>query len=199
MARMLSSDTRAANASPFARSRWLLHTLLLGAVGAGMVHIAVLLLLPSFSDNSVWSRVAAAMDPYEPARLDRPGIPGIVISNPDPLFQTVGCRFNLDDGLIRFQTEGEVPYWSVSIYDRVGANVYSFNDRSSANGNLDFVVLTPAQTSEVRREVPTELQASSFIETDAAEGLAVIRAFVPDDTWVPAANAFLGGLTCKPV
>lgn len=177
----------------------LAYAIALGLVGAGIVHVAVLLLLPSYSDNNVLSRVAAISEPYEPIRLDRPGVPGLTLGDPDPLFQVVGCRFDLNDGLIRFRTEGEAPYWSVSIYDRSGANVYSFNDRSTTGGGLDFVVLTPAQTTDVRKEVPVELESSNFIETDATEGMAVIRAFVPDQTWSPAVNAFLDALTCKPV
>lgn len=177
----------------------LLHALVLGLVGAGMVHIAVLLLLPSFSGDNVWSRITAATDPYEPVRLDRPGVAGLSVSNPDPLFRIVGCRFDLADGIARIRANGKVPYWSVSIYDRTGANVYSFNDRSSATGTLDFVVLTPAQTGEIRKEVPDELEDSNFIETDIAEGIAVIRAFAPDQTWTPAVGAFVDTMTCQAV
>ncbi len=176
---------------------WILHTLVLGLVGAAIVHIVVLLLLPKYSDNTTWSRIASAVDPYEPIRLSE--IEGLSVSNADPLFQIVGCRFDLQDGIVRFRTEGEVPYWSVSIFDNSGANIYSFNDRTSSTGALDFVVLTPAQTGEVRKDMPAELQASSFIETGATEGLAVIRAFVPDQTWVPAASGFLSGVSCRPI
>ena len=46
------------------------------------------------------------------------------------------------------------PFWSVSVYDRSGQNIYSFNDRTPPDGNLDFVVLTPAQMIELRKDLP---------------------------------------------
>jgi len=176
-----------------------LYTLVVGLVGAAMVHIVVLLLLPAFSDNTTWSRLAVTSDFYEPVRLDRPVATAVTVGDPDPLFKIVSCRFDLSDGIVRIQADGGAPYWSASIYDRSGANVYSFNDRSAVTGKLDFAVLTPAQTGEVRKNVPEDLQASNLIETDIGEGIAVVRAFAPDETWSPAVNAFLDDLTCQPI
>lgn len=176
-----------------------MHALALGAIGAGLAHIAILLMLPTFSDNTVWSRMVAATDLYEPARLDQLGSSTATVDDADPLFQVVACRFDLADGLVRFQANGQVLFWSASIYDRAGQNIYSFNDRSSPDSSLDFVVLTPTQMTEVRKGVPDELQQSNFVETDTTAGIAVIRAFAPDETWAPTVRSFLDSLSCQPV
>jgi len=42
--------------------RKLIYAALLGLVGAGIVHIAVLLMVPDFSERDAWSRLAQASD-----------------------------------------------------------------------------------------------------------------------------------------
>ena len=55
--------------------------------------------------------------------------------------------------MVRIKAPGNVPFWSVSVYDRSGHNIYSFNDHTATGGKLDSVVLTPAQMIEVRKEL----------------------------------------------
>src|SRR5690606_14380124 len=112
------------------------------------------LLLPDFSQRDAWSRLSMVSDLYRVVPLDTLTGGEPVIRSDDPLFQAAACRFDLTDGLVQISTPGNVPYWSVSIYDRAGQNVYSFNDRTAEGRVLDFVVLTPAQMLEVRKEFP---------------------------------------------
>src|SRR4051794_18869816 len=97
----------------------LLYAGLLGLVGAGIVHIAILLLLPGFSERDAWSKLAAAAPLYRPVRAGAIDL----LQSPDPLFEAAACRFDLADGVARLTAKGLVPYWSVSVYDRDGDNV----------------------------------------------------------------------------
>ena len=174
----------------------LLHAILLGLLGAGIVHIAVLLLVPEFSERDAWSRLATATDLYRMTRLDavKGGAP--VVKSVDPLFYAAACRFDLDDGMVEVEAPGRVPFWSVSVYDRNGHNIYSFNDRSATGGQLDAVILTPAQMIEIRKGLPEELDGAVFVEVPVEEGIVVIRGFVPDDSWKPAVSRFLDDSSC---
>lgn len=176
----------------------LAYAVLVGLVGAGLVHIAILLLLPDFSQRDAWSRLAMVSDVYRFVDLDRLGGSEPVVRADDPLFRAAACRFDLADGLVQISTPGNVPYWSVSIYDRSGQNVYSFNDRIAEGRVLDFVVLTPAQMLEVRKEFPEEVGNSIFVEIPIGEGILVVRGFVPDSSWDPAMSSFLGEMSCVP-
>jgi uncharacterized membrane protein len=176
--------------------RRLLHAILLGLLGAGIVHIVVLLLVPEFSERDAWSRLAMASDFYKMTRLDAEAGGAPVVKSVDPLFYAAACRFDLSDGMVRVKAPGNVPFWSVSVYDRNGHNVYSFNDHSATGGVLDAVVLTPAQMIEVRKDLPEELQGAIFVEAPIDEGIFVIRSFVPDDSWKPVVSRFLEQSSC---
>jgi uncharacterized membrane protein len=174
----------------------LLYIVLVSIVGAGIVHIAVLLLLPRFSERDAWSGLAEAGDFYKAVRIDAGDGSPPVVKAVDPLFHAAACRFDLDEGPVHIRAPGAVPFWSVSIYNRAGQNVYSFNDRATDNGALDFVVLTTAQMIEVRKQPPEDFQRSIFVEAPIGEGIVVVRSFVPDPTWEETTSEFLARIAC---
>lgn len=174
------------------------YALLLGVVGAGIVHIAILLLLPLFSERDAWSRLATAADLYIMTAADGSDGKTPTVEAPDPFFRASACRFDLQDGPVRLKADGSVPFWSASIYDRGGQNVYNFNDRSATDGVLDFVIVTPAQMIDMRKDLPAELESSVFVEADVDEGIVVVRAFAPDDSWGRTIATYLGSIACAP-
>jgi uncharacterized membrane protein len=176
--------------------RKLLYAAILGLVGAGIVHIAVLLMVPEFSERDAWSRLAQASDLYKVTRLDAEAGGPPVVKSVDPLFFAAACRFDLTDGMVQIKSPGAVPFWSVSIYDRNGHNIYSFNDHSATGGLLDAVALTPAQMLEVRKQLPDDLDGSILVETPISEGIIVVRSFVPDASWKLAVSQFLDQSSC---
>ena len=175
----------------------LFYAALISVVGAGIVHIAVLFLLPQFSDRDAWSSLAEAADFYKAVRINSEAGETPVVRSGDPFFYAAACRFDLDDGAVHVRAPGKIPFWSVSIYDRGGQNIYSFNDRATASGSLDFVVLTSAQMVEIRKQLPEEFERSIFVETAVDEGIVVVRSFVPDLSWRQLASIFLSNLTCS--
>lgn len=176
----------------------LLVALLLGLVGAGIVHITVLLALPQFTDRDAWSRLSETTQLYDPVLLQGPGRSERLMPGIDPLFGAVACRFDLEDGPLHVQAEVRVPFWSISVYDRNGQNVFSFNDRTAADSIVDFVVLTAAQTIELRQNIPEAYLNAIFVETDLDEGIALVRAFIPDASWEPVVGTFLEDVSCSP-
>ena len=177
----------------------LLYTLLLGVVGAGIVHIAILLLLPLLSERDAWSRLATAADLYVMTAADGSDGGAPAVEAPDPFFRASACRFDLQDGPVRLKADGGVPFWSASIYDRGGQNIYNFNDRTAADGALDFVVVTPTQMIDMRKELPADLESSVFVEADVDEGIVVVRAFAPDDSWATILATYLRSVACQPL
>ncbi|TWG99303.1 putative membrane protein [Mesorhizobium sp. J18] len=173
-----------------------LHALLTGLVGAGIVHIAILFLLPVFAEKDAWARLAETGEPYHVVRLDHANPSLGMLTSPDPFFEAVACRFDLSDGALHLVGEGRIPFWSISVYDRRGLNIYSLNDRTATGDALDFVVVTPAQMLTMRKEVPAEFTQSIFVEADLTEGIVVMRAFVPDESWREVVSTYLNGISC---
>lgn len=173
------------------------YALLLGLFGAGIIHIVMLFLLPGFSDRDAWSRLAAVAGPYRMVAPDLIAGEPPLLGAADPLFKAAACRFDLAEGMVQVRSTGRVPFWSASIYDRAGRNVYSFNDRALASGALNFVLLTKPQMVEIREQLPESMREALFVETTIDEGILVVRAFAPDESWTPAASAFVDAALCE--
>jgi len=173
----------------------LLHALVLGLVGAGIIHIVVLLLVPTYSQRDAWSVLSEQANFNRIVRLDPPQSAPL-IGSLDPLFDAVACRFDLRDGVMRLHGEGSAPFWSVSVYDRTGLNIFSLNDGSSSRGELDFVVATPTQMIALRNAMPPELDGAAFIQADIDEGVAVVRTFAPDPSFEPGVSTWLRSIGC---
>lgn len=175
----------------------LIYAVLVGLVGAGVVHIAVLFLLPYMSDRDAWSRMAELGDIFEPVSIDN-GPDARLTSSADPLFFGVACRFEIADGPVRISSAERVLFWSMSVHDREGQNIFSLNDRTASDGTLDIVVLKPVQMLELRNAFPADFERSIFVEADIDAGIVVIRSFLPDATWQPRIAAYLESISCEP-
>jgi uncharacterized membrane protein len=167
----------------------------LGLIGAGIVHIVVILMVPHVSEGAVWNRLA------EVARFDGPTPidghdSGSVIRPYDPAFAVSVCLFDLSEGYRRVASDGRVPFWSASVYDRNGSNLMAVNGASAPNGVLDLFVLSPDQLVELRRDEPDQMERSVFAETTALQGAVVVRALVPDPSWAGVVQTFMEELRC---
>ena len=176
-----------------------LHIVGLGIVGAAIVHIAILMLIPVLSERDAWARLATRGDLMQPVRLEASG-EASPIPLADPFFLGEGCRFDLHrHGVLHVTAGAGASYWSVSVYDRRGYNLHSFNDRTAAGGRLDLAIATTAQLAELRRELPDALARSTFVEMASPQGIVVVRAFRPDPTFEPVVERFLASVACEAV
>ena len=175
----------------------LAYALLIGVVGAGIVHIAILFLLPYMTERDAWTRMAALGDVHETVIIDGKEEDRL-LANPDPLFLAAGCRFELDEGPVRISAADRVLFWSLSVYDRTGQNIFSLHDRTASEGELDIVILKPVHMLELRHSFPEDFARSIFVEAELDAGMAVIRSFLPDESWRPRVSRYLRSISCDP-
>ncbi|NMG38975.1 DUF1254 domain-containing protein [Chelativorans sp. ZYF759] len=173
------------------------YALLIGVVGAGIVHIAILFLLPYLAERDAWSRMAELGEVHETLMIEGEEA-NRLLANPDPLFLAAACRFDLDEGPVRIHAPDRVLFWSLSVYDRMGQNIFSLNDRTASEGQLDIVILKPVQMLDLRHAFPEDFATSIFVEADLEAGTAVIRSFLPDESWRSRVGDYLRSVSCDP-
>ena len=175
----------------------IIYAMIVGLVGAGIVHISTLLLIPSVSDSDAWARLSS---------LTRTGIFTIIEPQSqiaasmralDPNFVVGACQFSLQDGPVVLNGEGKTVFWSLSIFNKRGENLFSINDRITNNGLLDMVIATPLQFIEFQNDMPAELQNSVFAQADVKEGFVILRAFVANGSERPRIEAFVETSGCE--
>lgn len=182
--------------------------LLIGLVGAAIVHISVVFAMPWLASNNSWGRLSQLGPMFGVVRVDPQRTPvsggdgGPVrreFAFVDPAFVTASCRFALEDGPVRLASDGSASFWSASIYTPRGDNVYSINDRSSVGGRFDLLVGSADQLVDTKATSPDPNETMIPVEFGEAEGYMTIRALVDDESLRPEADAFLRGLKCSTV
>ncbi|KQS96473.1 MULTISPECIES: hypothetical protein [unclassified Rhizobium] len=177
--------------------RSILFAIIIGLVGAALLHIVIILTLPQFTGKDAYSRVLGLyeMDSFF-SLTNEPGPTGL--SNDDPFLRVAVCSFAVTGGPTRFVAKGSVPFWSVSIYDANSNEVFSMNDKTSVNGNLDLVMATPIQLVDIRKTPPESLAQSILVEMPEEEGYAVLRALAQTDSFEEPVRNFLSEASCEP-
>ncbi|MGL4487957.1 MAG: DUF1254 domain-containing protein [Rhizobiaceae bacterium] len=168
-----------------------------GLLGAGVVHISTLLLIPVVSESDAWARLSNVTKADTFAIVEPQSQIASSMRALDPNFIVGACQFSLQEGPVLLSGEGKTNFWSLSIFNKRGENLFSINDRISNNGLLDMVIATPLQFIEFQNDMPAELQNSVFAQADVNEGFVILRAFVANDSERPRIKAFVETSGCE--
>lgn len=143
-----------------------------GVVLGGIIHIAVILSLPSLSATAAWDRVAAVGAGPGPTVLPAAKAGEANPLRLDPELAYAVCKIDLRNGPA--SVSGTLPqaYWSVAVYSRAGTVVYSTTNRDGIGTALDLGIFNPGQTRLLAEQ-----------KLDVAEGLLIVEA-KEDDLFV---------------
>ena len=187
----------------------LLLALLVGLVGALIVHIGVIFAMPRVAEDSAWARLTGIMEPFVPTVLSAggsvaPAAGSAVVASPfgfmDPAFVTTACRFSLALGPVRLVAEPTTAFWSASINARSGDNLYSINERLALDGRFDLVVGTQEQFETARLEgLVGEGDPSIPVVVSASELYLTLRGLVDQESKQPFVDRFIRSLTCEAI
>jgi uncharacterized membrane protein len=174
-----------------------LYAIVVGLVGAGLVHIVTLLLIPSVSENDAWARLSNVTKEGAFTIIDAQSKIASSMRALDPNFVVGACQFSLDDGPVLLSGDGKTNFWSLSIFNKRGENLFSINDRITNNGLLDMVIATPLQFIEFQNDMPAELQNSVFAQADVKEGFVILRAFTANESERQRVRTFMETSECE--
>ncbi|WP_206454854.1 DUF1254 domain-containing protein [Aurantimonas marina] len=191
----------------------LLLAVMIGLVGAVIVHIAVIFAMPLVAGNNAWARFSNLGPMYQIVSVEPLRSAGSDAIAPalgsdrqdfafvDPAFVTASCRFSVAKGPVRILANyDESPFWSASIYDRRGDNLYSINDRSAVDGMFNLLVGSREQIVEFNADLGPDTEEITIpVELDLSEGYMTIRVLVDEESKRPSARAFVNSLQCEPI
>lgn len=177
--------------------KWrVIYLLTLGLVLAGLVHIAIVLLIPQYGTRDAWAFLSSRTDIFSFTRLNARET-GSAISEVDPFFTYGVCRFDLNEGGMKMTGPLTSSFWTASVFDEDGAVIYSLNNRTAIDGKLDLLILNPLQTLELRETQNVDVESSVVIEAGIRKGFVMVRVLQPDASWETDSDAFFNEVTCE--
>ena len=135
-----------------------------GVVLGGIIHIIVILTLPTLAEQSVWTRVAAIdadnrMAILPPVKAGEPNPLGL-----DPMLVYGLCRVDLSQGPAYIKGTLPDAFWSVALFNKSGIVAYSTTNRDGIGQVLDLGIFNADQTRLLAQQ-----------QLDVAEGLLVVE------------------------
>lgn len=185
----------------------LLLAVVVGLVGAAIVHILVVFAIPAQSRGDGWSRLERLGPLFATVPVTGlsageaapdAGTEGTAFGFVDPAFLTVACRFTTETGPVRLLATEKTPFWSASISARNGDNLYSISERVALDGRLDLLVGEREQLDLARLEGTPADPVTIPVEFAAEEGILVVRALVAEESQRPFVDRFARSVACRP-
>lgn len=170
--------------------------LLAGIVLGGVIHLVVILSLPSLAANAAWARVET-LD-----ALDKPVVLPAVLpgqANPlrlDPELTYAICRMDLRRGAGIVRGELPLAFWSVAVYGRGGTVLYSTTNRDGIGQNLELGIFNQAQTRLLAQQQLDVAQGLLIVESRDDDVFVVVRLAPPHQAMRKRYEAALQKLSC---
>lgn len=177
----------------------IIRILLTGFVGAIIVHIVQTFMMPHVAVNNAWARLAAKSITSGFSLINAKSELGKTMLVNDPNFVTGACMFSLNDGPIVIEGPEAPSFWSLSIYNSKGENIYSLNDRLTGTGKLNILIANPVQIIELQNETADGVLDVTVAEADIDEGFVLLRALLETDSMVEQAEKFVVNSICQPI
>lgn len=174
-----------------------LYVIIMGLIGAVIVHLMIIFLLPSLSANNTWALIVDNTNVGIPQPINE----SLGDDNQnlflDPLFEAAACRFDLSEGIMRVTANGDALLWTVAVFDPSGTVIFSANDRIANSPSVDLAIVNQSQLRFARQNTPDELAQSIIASTEQNEGFALLRVYAPDPSWKSNAQRFLDSMHCE--
>jgi uncharacterized membrane protein len=196
------SPTRRTEA--FAKARtWptrLAYTLLTATVAGGILHILVVLAMPTLGWGSAFSRLAADL-PLNKMVILPASVPGrSVLPFLAPDMRYAMCRYEVIGGPVKVSATLPEVGWSLAVYTPQGDNFYAAPAHETRRTDLAFTLL-PASDRLINL-TPGQRRADvdvGSVTSPSREGLIVLRAPVKGESYLSTLEPFLRSASCEPV
>ncbi|MBB5073548.1 putative membrane protein [Bartonella callosciuri] len=171
-----------------------IYAALLAIIGAIIVHICVLFLIPYWTQNNIWTGLKKSGAPYQFFDLD---VNNSIQQTTDPLFLLKVCRFDLENGPVHLKALKTTQFWSLAAYTYDGIIFYTLNDHTAPDATLDLIIGKPVQIIELKQSKPKNKVNSVLVAKNLNKGFALLRIFAPSFLAKKESEVFFSSATCR--
>lgn len=167
---------------------WLLRIMVVGLI-AGIVHIAAVLSVPAFSPHNPALVAAQDLPLNQMAMLsiEPDNEAPFALENPDMAIAV--CRFDARKAPVRIQGPLPDAFWSLTIYDDKGKNVFALNQAQKVFEAFDMVIDTKNRDIEPGDK-------TLIIQNVTSTGLLMLHIFRSSSFYTETVSAISRELQC---
>jgi len=180
------------------RLSWsIVHTVVLGLVLGGIVHLGAVLAIPALTRPNADERLAALAPRHVMTPLPTPEPGSTTLPHRDPAAVVAVCRYDLSAGPLRLRATPGDAFMSFAFYTPAGGVYYAMTDRSALRGVIDLLVVTKRQLEVLQEGDPEDEPVRELrLLSPGASGFITVRALALEPGLQPEAEARVRSATC---
>ncbi|MBK1794303.1 hypothetical protein JHL21_07290 [Devosia sp. WQ 349] len=172
--------------------------LLGGAILGGIIHIVVILSLPSLAENTSWTRISALDADHKMLVLPAITAGGDNPLQLDPELVYGICKIDINEAPAFVQGTLPDAFWSVAVYNSDGIITYSTTNRDGIGQTVELGMFNSAQTQLLAQQQIEVSPNLLVVEMAHSEAVVVVRAAPPHDVMRPRFEVALAAVSCGP-
>ncbi|MEM7424869.1 MAG: DUF1254 domain-containing protein [Pseudomonadota bacterium] len=90
-------------------------------------------------------------------------------------------------------------YWSVSIFNLEGRNLYTINDKQVGTNQFSALIVKNSEQTDVSEDAPQRRGEGIIIRSNTDQGIVLLRIFIPDRASMQRVENVLGLTRCQTV
>lgn len=175
----------------------ILHTLALGLVLGGIVHLGAVLAIPALTRPNADERLATLAPRHVMTPLPTPEPGSTSLPHRDPAAVVAVCRYDLSAGPLRLRATPGDAFMSFAFYTPSGGVFYAMTDRSALRGVIDLLVVTQQQLERLEEGDPEDEPVRELrLVSPGPAGFVTVRALALEPGLQPEAEARVRAATC---
>lgn len=175
----------------------LLTYLFAGIVLGGIIHICVIIVMPTLSKHNAWTTIVNHTSPNQIKVLGEDSLALRAQLGLDPAFTYAVCQLDLNEGPVQISGNMSAYFWTTALVGQDGSVPYSTNSRTNNNQDLKIGVFTEDQA---RTQVVDDVEIDpslQIIRVPFEQLTAIVRVLPPHRKLAPALEDQLQSLTCS--
>jgi uncharacterized membrane protein len=163
-----------------------------------LVHVTSILAMPALTTNDLHSRLAAIAPVNEFVPLTAERVRALRLPFHDTAFEAAACRYDLGAGVLRIRAVVPETLLLMAMVQKGGGVFFTVSDRAAVKGTVDILLGTPEQIRRIESADTDEETTSEFrVRAPKAEGVVMVRIFVPAESMRAKAAATMAQATCQ--
>ncbi len=174
---------------------WGLTVLLL----ASAVHIVTAVVMPRLEREKTLDALVSSLKTNQITLVESKKRGGFTLKGVPPDLAVALCPFDVSSKPLAITAPLSGTYWSVSIFNLEGQNIYTINDRQVGTDQFSALIMRDTEQTQEAEDAPQRQGEGIVIRSKTDQGVVLLRTFVPDRAALRRVEGILAQTSCAPV
>ncbi len=165
---------------------------------ASAVHIVTAVVMPRLEREKTLESIVSSVSSNQLTLVNSEKRDTFILQGVPPDLAIAICPFDISAAPLSITAPLPGSYWSVSIFNLEGENIYTINDKQVGTDQFSALIMREAEQIIQAEDAPQRKGEGIVIRSQTDQGIVLLRTFVPDRAALPRVEDVLAQTHCAP-